>query len=432
METVRFTVVDPGHYHAALILKDMYPQAAPQVAVYAPLGPELVDFLNRVSLFNARAENPTRWELDIYTGGDFFERMLQERPGNVAVFAGKNRQKIERIVRCIDAGYHVLADKPWIIASADLPKLEQALNGAEDKGLVAYDVMTERYEITSILQKELVNTPEVFGELLKGTPEAPAITARSVHHLMKTVSGLPLRRPTWFFNIEESGEGIADVGTHVVDLVQWTAYPSERLDYRKDVQLLSARRWTTPLSREQFRQVTGEPDFPQHLSKWVRGDRFDYYCNTAVQYTLRGAHVALEILWNWEAPPGAGDMYEATFRGSRASIEIRQGKEENYRPELYVRPAQPQLREEVFAALRKAVSGLERQWPGLEVAVQAERAKIIIPAKYREGHEEHFARVTAAFLGYLKNPKTLPAWEKGNMLLKYYICTRGVELARGS
>lgn len=432
METVRFVVVDPGHYHAALILKDMYPQVASRVAVYAPLGPELVDFLNRVSVFNARPENPTRWELDVHTSGNFFGRMLQERPGNVAVFAGKNRQKIERIVQCIGAGYHVLADKPWIIASVDLPKLEQALEEAEKKGLVAYDVMTERYEITSVLQKELVNTPEVFGELLEGSPEAPAITARSVHHLMKTVSGLPLRRPTWFFNIEESGEGIADVGTHVVDLVQWTAYPSEGLDYRKDVQILSAKRWTTPLSREQFRQVTGEPDFPRHLSKWVRGGRFDYYCNTAVHYTLRGTHVAVEILWNWEAQPGAGDLYEAAFRGSRATIEIRQGKEENYRPELYVRPAQPPLREEVFAALRKAVGRLTRQWPGLEVAVQGERAKILIPAKYREGHEEHFARVTAAFLSYLQNPKTLPAWEKGNMLVKYYICTRGVELARGS
>ena len=63
METVRFAVVDPGHYHAALILKDMYPQVAPQVAVYAPLGAELVDFVNRVSLFNARVQNPTHWEL---------------------------------------------------------------------------------------------------------------------------------------------------------------------------------------------------------------------------------------------------------------------------------------------------------------------------------------------------------------------------------
>lgn len=431
MDDIRVVVIDPGHYHAALILKDQLPGVSPQVAVYAPLGGELLDFLNRVSLFNTRAENPARWELDVHTGKAFIERALQERRGNVAVFAGKNRQKIGRIARFIEAGFHVLADKPWIIASQDLPRLEQALNEAARRGLIGYDVMTERYEITSILQKELVNTPEVFGELVQGSLQEPAIFARSIHHLKKTVSGIPLRRPSWFLNIEESGEGIADVGTHVVDLVQWTAFPDVSVDYSKDVELLRARRWTTPLSRRQYQEITGEADFPEHLSKWVRDGRFDYYCNTAVNYTVRGAHVSLEILWNYEAPPGAGDSYDAVFRGTRAVIEIRQGKAQNYRPELYVRPSRPELREEVFAALRGKVDKLRERWPGLDVIVRGGEAQLVIPDNYREGHEAHFARVASAFLGYVRNPRSLPAWEQSNMLVKYYICTRSVELARG-
>ena len=36
------------------------------------------------------------------------------------------------------------------------------------------------------------------------------------------------------------------------------------------------------------------------------------------------------------------------------------------------------------------------------------------------------------FFGFLKNPKSLPAWEKPNMLAKYYVTTKGVELARQS
>ena len=75
MGEVKLVIVEPGHYHAALIQKDMYPQISPRVSVYAPLGPELQDYINRVSLFNARADNPTNWELDIHTGAKFFERI---------------------------------------------------------------------------------------------------------------------------------------------------------------------------------------------------------------------------------------------------------------------------------------------------------------------------------------------------------------------
>ena len=32
-------------------------------------------------------------------------------------------------------------------------------------------MMTERFEITTLLQKELVNDPEVFGKVDPGTPE---------------------------------------------------------------------------------------------------------------------------------------------------------------------------------------------------------------------------------------------------------------------
>ncbi len=58
---------------------------------------------------------------------------------------------------------------------------------------------------------------------------------------MKVVAGLPLRRPAWFFDVTEYGDGLADVGTHVVDLVQWTAFPHELIDYKKDIRILNKR-----------------------------------------------------------------------------------------------------------------------------------------------------------------------------------------------
>ncbi len=361
---MRLIVLDPGHFHATLLQKDMYPELASRVSVYAPLGPELLDYLNRISLFNSRPDNPTRWELDIHSTGHSLDELLRDRAGDVVVFTGRNRGKIDRMLSTLHAGLHVLADKPWIISSSDMPKLEQALDLAARKGVAAYDIMTERYEVTSEVQRALVNTPGIFGEPIKGTAQNPGVVAKSIHHVMKVVAGVPLRRPSWFFDIAEYGEGLADVGTHVVDLVQWTLLPDQPIDYRKDIQVLEGRHWPLTLSKEQFGKVTGEPDFPAALAANIHDGKLDYFCNNAVQYTLRGIHVKMDILWNWEAPAGAGDVYEAAFRGTKSSAEIRQGAPEKFVPELYIVPA-ADSRAAVLAALKKRVGELQSEWPGL-------------------------------------------------------------------
>ncbi len=425
---MRLIVLDPGHFHAALLQKDMYPELAPRVSVYAPLGAELLDYLNRVSLFNSRADHPTHWQLDVHCTSRPLDELLQDRAGDVVVFTGRNRGKIDRMISTISAGLHALADKPWIISSADMPKLEHALDLAESKGVAAYDVMTERYEVTSELQRVLVNMADIFGEPVKGTEEHPGVTAKSIHHVMKVVAGVPLRRPAWFFDIVEYGEGLADVGTHVVDLVQWTLFPDQAIDYRQDIQVLEGLRWPLTLSKEQFHKVTGEAEFPAALADHVHDAEFDYYCNNAVHYTLRGVHVNMDILWNWKAPSGLGDVYEAAFRGTRSNIEIRQGAAEKFVPELYIVPA-ADLRAPVFGALQNRVSELQLQWPGLELQQSEHEGRLVIPQQFRVGHEAHFAQVARRFLSYAKEPKAMPAWERSCMLAKYYVSTRGVEMA---
>lgn len=421
-------VLDPGHFHAALVQKDMYAGISPKVSVYAPLGPEVLDYLTRISQFNTRAEQPTAWQMDLHTGPDFFARMLREHPGNVVVLTGRNRPKIERIQASVQAGLNVLADKPWIIRSADLPKLEQVLDTAEKRGLVAYDIMTERWEITSILQRELVNDEQLFGKLPTGT-KTPAISARSVHHIMKTVAGTPVRRPAWFFDIDEYGEGLADVGTHVVDLVQWTAFANQKLDYRTDVRITPGHHWPTVISQPDFEKVTGEREFPAALAPHVKNGKLEYLCNNSLDYAVKDVHVQLAILWNWEAPPGMGDIYEAQFRGTHAIVAIRQGDAERGIPELYVVPEPQSARAEVAVALKNKIAALQSQYPGLAIEETPREFHIAIPERYRVSHEAHFAQVTNQFFDYLKARATVPAWEKSNMLVKYFISTRGVETA---
>jgi hypothetical protein len=54
-----------------------------------------------------------------------------EPPGGVAIFSGCNRGKIDRIIAALEAGLHVLADKPAIIEPADLPRLESGKAAAK-------------------------------------------------------------------------------------------------------------------------------------------------------------------------------------------------------------------------------------------------------------------------------------------------------------
>jgi predicted dehydrogenase len=427
---VKLMTLDPGHFHAALIQRESYPGVAAKVDVYAPLGPDLFKHLERVARFNSRADKPTDWRLEVHTGPDFLERMKKEKPGNVVVISGRNRGKIDYIQGSVASGFHALVDKPWILASDDFKKLKDTLDLADKKGRIALDIMTERFEITSILQKELVNDAEVFGEIQAGTAQSPGVYMESVHHLLKMVAGAPNLRPAWFFDGAQQGEGLNDIGTHLVDLVQWTVSAEKPIDYQKDVEVLAAHRWPTVIPLASFQKVTGEKEFPAFLAKDVKNGALDYFCNTLVTYKLKGVHTKLNVIWDWEAPAGGGDTHYAYYRGSKAKVEVRQGKAEKWKSELFVTPADPAKKQEVMAAVGRRLTALSEKFPGLSVDERGKDIHVVIPDRFRTSHEEHFGEVARRFFGFLKNPRSLPAWEKPNMLSKYWTTTKGTELSR--
>jgi hypothetical protein len=146
--------------------------------------------------------------MDIHAAESWSERFLRDRPGDAAVISGRNRSKIDLIRLAIDAGMHVLADKPWIIEAAELPKLTATMEKAAQNGLVIFDMMTERHEITSMLQREIVDDLDLFGVIEEGDSGNPGVYMKSVHYLKKQVAGAPLRRPVWFFDVAEQGEAL--------------------------------------------------------------------------------------------------------------------------------------------------------------------------------------------------------------------------------
>ena len=428
-DSVRLITLDPGHFHAGLVQKFMYPQVSPVVHVYSPGGPDLKEHLQRVEGFNARTNAPTRWQEKVYTGPDFLERMVQEKAGNVVVLAGNNARKTEYIDRAVSAGFNVLADKPMAISPANFKLLQRAFTSAAAKKVLLYDIMTERYEITSILQRELARMPELFGTFQKGTPAEPAVTMESVHHFFKEVAGKPLIRPAWFYDVRQQGEAVPDVGTHLVDAVQWICFPEQALDWKKDIKTLTARRWPTKLTSEQFKRSTGLDHYPDYFKKDIGPDgALEVFANGEITYTLRGVHAKVAALWKFEAPPGTSDTLYALLRGTRANLVIKQGAEQNYKPALYVENTSSTPPAQFEQTLRAAVAKLDTTWPSVELKPAGSSWEIVIPAKYRVGHEEHFGQVTERFLSYLAAGK-MPDWEVPNMLAKYYTTTEAYRLS---
>lgn len=427
---LRLMTLEPGHFHAALLQKEMQPDLAPQVDVYATPAPDLAAHLARIAQFNTRTNHPTRWQEQVHTNRDPLALMLAERPGQVVIVAGNNRAKIDHLQAIVGAGLHVLADKPWIIEPADFPKLAATLATAETNRVVAYDAMTQRFEITCRLPRELVNTPGIFGELITGSATDPAVEMTSRHYLLKQVAGVPLLRPPWYFDLHQQGEALADVGTHLADLVPWTIFPDQALNYRTDIQLVAATRWPTPITLAEFQLVTGTPAFPDYLQPAVHAGTLDYYANNSVTYQLRRKYIRLKVEWGFAPPPGSKDAEFARFRGTLSRIEVRQGTAENYLAQVYIIPNPAESRAAIGQALAAKVAELQTTFPGLAVLDQDDRWELQIPEALRIGHEAHFARLTRQFLDYVHHPESLPAWEKPNLLAKYYLTTAGLELAR--
>lgn len=423
----RLVTLDPGHFHAALVQKSMYDDVDSVVHVYAPEGNDLQLHLNRIKTYNARAEQPTHWKEEIYTGNDFFEKMIAEKKGNVVVLSGNNNKKTEYILKSLQNGFNVLADKPMVIDGKGFEELKEAFDVAAKNKLLLYDIMTERFEINTILQRELSKIPEIFGTLEKGTPENPAITKESVHHFYKYVSGSVLTRPAWFLDVSQQGEGMVDVMTHLVDLVQWECFPEQVIDHTKDININTAKRWTTDMSLSEFKAITKLDAFPSYLSNSITADTLlKIFCNGEINYTLRGVHAKTSVIWKYKAPEGTGDTHYSIMRGTKANLVIRQSKEENYQPTLYIEPI---VNDTAYSSvLNEKIKTVFAKYNGGELSKTSKGWRVILPETLKEGHEAHFARVTEKFLEYLKNGN-LPAWEVPNMIAKYYTTTKALEVA---
>ena len=422
---VKIMTLDPGHFHAALIQKTSYEDIDSTIDVYAPEGPEVNTFLESIDAYNNRENNPTNWSVNTHLGDNYLEKMVSEKPGNVMVVSGKNSKKIDYVLAAVSAGLNVYADKPLVTNPDGLKKLEKVFKIAKENNVLVYDIMTERFEVTTAIQKALSMISSLFGELIDGTPENPAISKESIHHLFKYVSGKPLVRPAWFLDTEQQGDGIIDVTTHLVDLVQWEAFPNQIIE-KTHIHMLSAKRWPTILSKDQFKKITGLDSYPNYLEKDKIENDLHIYCNGEMNYTIKGKHAKVSVIWNYMAPEGTGDTHQSIMRGTKSDLVIKQGAEEDFKPTLFV---YSKIDGDFEKDLNLSISKIQPEFPGIKAEKISDSSwKILIPSILKIGHEAHFAQVTNNFLEYFKDGK-LPDWEIPNMKAKYHTTIQAFKLA---
>jgi hypothetical protein len=138
-------------------------------------------------------------------------------------------------------------------------------------------------------------------------------------------------------------------------------------------------------------------------------------------FTIRGVHISVSVNWEYEAQPGTRDSYFASYAGTVSTVELREGAAENYVPEVYLIPKQ---------TASKLIDTLKKKYPHYGFEQSGGAIHVVIPQAERTADSNSFALLADRFLGYVRNPATLPAWEKPNMITKYYITTAAVKLAR--
>jgi predicted dehydrogenase len=426
-EPLRLIEVDPGHSHLSGLHTRMLPGVSDVVHIYSPWSAELIAHLAAISGDNARTEKPTHWSVRLFAGPDYLAEMQRENPGGIVALSGRNAENIRYIEAALLGGQHVFADKPLIIDSEAFPKLEAAVEQARRKHLVIYDWMTLRGDPAYRLVHDLVQQEPIFGTPVPGSVSRPSVQLENLHALLKYSRGVPQKRPPSFMDIRQQGEGMADVGTHLADLAQWTLFPHREIAYRTDVRMLEAEHSATTLTLDQFTRLTGESSWPTYLKGSVLDGKLVDYTNGSCVYWLKGVHVRLKVGWQFEAPPGASDSYFASFLGSRSLIELRAGPKESFIPEIYLTPAAAEPAATWEASLKSTVNRLQKEYPGLSVERVDRSFHLTLPAADRGG--DGLQTIFKEFAGFVRDWSTFPDSENSSLLAKYYITTSAVAFA---
>lgn len=188
---IRLAVIGVAHQHAAYVFDELGHQPAVQLVAVADPDRQLA------------AHYAERFDVPSYGDGT---ALLADHEVDVVATAAVFGDRGRVIVNALQAGAHVLADKPLCIHDDELDEIER---WASQTGRVVSVMFEKRhYPVTQALHRLI--TEGTLGEL--------ALFASTGPHTLNQPA-----RPPWFFERHTYGGILCDLAVHDVDLVLWLA-----------------------------------------------------------------------------------------------------------------------------------------------------------------------------------------------------------------
>jgi len=212
---------------------------------------------------------------------DSFEQMLAEVDCDVVAIGDYYAKRGSLAIRALEAGKHVLLDKPVCTSLAELDDIERLAKG---KGLSVGCQLDMRAGPTRMTMRKLITDGEI-GEVL-------TICFSGQHPLSLGV------RPDWYFQEGCHGGTINDIAVHAMDWIPW-------MTGRELVEVVAARVWNGKTPQFPFFQDCAQMMLKLDNGGGVLGD-VSYLMPDSCGYSMR-------------------QYWRITIHGSEGMIETRAG-----------------------------------------------------------------------------------------------------------
>lgn len=220
---------------------------------------------------------------------------------DVLVVSTPNVLHREQALAGLDAGCHVICEKPLAMSAADARAMADRARAAGRKTLTFF---THRALAASVLVKRLVEA----GHL--GRPVHVSASYLTHSHLR------PGKGPEWRMQRAQAGTGVlGDLGSHIVDLVRWWLGDFTRV----------CGQWMT-VTRERSGVAVDADEQVSFLAQLASGAQATFHASKLV--AGRGNHQRVELHGTagsllWEAAPGIDDTWEGRlWAGKPAATQL--------------------------------------------------------------------------------------------------------------
>ncbi len=404
MEGWTLHLVEPSHFHAALLLQRLDSRIIGHILIHAGTNWNEAPFLQ--SLHCLETCNWDLGRLKIARSQDPIAELLRDHGRPLALLACENSLKADWALRLLLGNVPVLCDKPLWINATTGKGLSDFLR-ITNQDIFLDDCMTERFEPVFELQKLLLTEKLPGFEIRSGPNARVRFHLGNTHNLAKTVAGVPVGRERAFFQIERNGDPFSDVGVHLVDhylrLMTALGISTTYLDRNPgkvesdcktiDPQSLSLNSGTNaiPFPIKQIWQGGNGPSMSKIDTEWLPAE--DQPTPENQSAIVHGECGSLAATFDIPTNSMVLDL-----------VGLPVGERFNW-----------------IRILRENIAKFPEPWPHTKMEETRFGIRMIPPQSTRLAHSARFPKLFEQFLNRIQQNRPLSLFERQKLLLKYAI-----------